>query len=239
MLNYSFITINEIQNPFCRLVNSTKRFIIANAHPIIPHDVIIENLILEGIKPVSPITFMKAGFQNELAHISSFCRQLYTHPDDIANVPSSLLIKYDSTDFKIFLTLTCFLCKQSGHTSNFCKKELTNSSINNHILQTTIIEENMNNASLSLEKNSIIANSNDNQDTIINDPVQLSKPINISNIPTIFIPNEQFKRTTPSSSCLSPPTCSTQSAEPNDTISKQPKSIIDKMLDSNTSNIKN
>lgn len=117
-----------------------KRFLISNAHPIIPHDIITENLIIEGIKTVSPITFIKSGFHDELAHISSFRRQVYIHPDDIANVPGSLLIKYDNTDFRILLTddtLTCFICKQTGHTSNFCKKHLENTNLTNQTAQST------------------------------------------------------------------------------------------------------
>ncbi|KAF0762411.1 DNA replication licensing factor MCM4-like [Aphis craccivora] len=142
--NYSLISVNENQIPFRRLVNPAKRFIISNAHPIIPHEVITEHLLLENIKTLSPITFLKAGFQDELAHISSFRRQVYIHPDDIANVPGSLLIKYDNTDFRIFLTddtLTCYLCKQSGHTSNHCKKEPNISTTNKYNTQKPTADE--------------------------------------------------------------------------------------------------
>lgn len=117
--NYSFISINEHQISFRRLVNPAKRFIISNAHPIIPHEIINEQLLLEGIKTISQITFLKAGFHDELAHISSFRRQVHKHPDDTANVPGSMVIKYDNTDFRIFLTddtLTCYVCHQTGHT---------------------------------------------------------------------------------------------------------------------------
>lgn len=131
--------MNENQIPFRRLVNSTKTFIISNAHPIIPHEIITEHLLLENIKTLSPISFLKAGFQDELAHISSFRRQVYIHPDDIAaNIPGSLIIKYDNTDFRIFLTddtLTCYICKQTGHTSNHCKKELNATNNNKYNIQ--------------------------------------------------------------------------------------------------------
>lgn len=67
---------------------------------------------------------------------------MYLYPDDTANVPGSLVIKYDNTEFRIFLTddtLTCYLCKKIGHTSNYCKKELKNMNVNNHSLQETSI----------------------------------------------------------------------------------------------------
>jgi len=75
--NYSYISINEHQIPFRRLVNPDKRFIISNARPIIPRKIINKYLILEGIRELSKITFLKAGFQDELAHISSFHHQVY------------------------------------------------------------------------------------------------------------------------------------------------------------------
>jgi len=75
--NYSFISINEHQIPIRQLVNPTKKFIISNAHPVIPHEIINKYFLLEGIKTLSQITFLKAGFYNDLAHISSFRRQVY------------------------------------------------------------------------------------------------------------------------------------------------------------------
>jgi len=74
---------------------------------------------------VSPITFMKACFSNdEFGHIGSFRRQLYIHPEHSDKIPSSILIQFDQTEYCIFLsddTVTCFSCKQTGHTSNHCK----------------------------------------------------------------------------------------------------------------------
>lgn len=67
------------------------------------------------------------------------------HPDDIEKVPGSLIIKYENTDFRIFLTddtLTCYLCKQTGHTCNYCKKDLNSMNANINIIQKDPIEEN-------------------------------------------------------------------------------------------------
>lgn len=44
---------------------------------------------------------MKAGFANdEYSHIGIFRHQLCIHPDDIEKIPSSILIKFDQTDYR-------------------------------------------------------------------------------------------------------------------------------------------
>ena len=203
--NYSYIEIKEHQIPFRRLVNPAKRYIIFNAYPIIPHDIIYENLLLEGIKTISPITFLKAGFQDELVHISSFRRQVYIHPEDISKVPGSILITYENTEFRIFLTddmLTCYLCKQTRHTPNYCKKELKNTNANSHNTKETIIEKNapLNDQDSTQDIIQIEANSNTTEN-------YNSNPNNLS-LPEIHTatPNKQIKRPPPSSSCPSSPT---------------------------------
>lgn len=144
-ITHRYITIKEHQIPFRHLVNPAKIYIISNAHPIIPHDIIFDYLLIEGIKTMSPITFLKARFEDELAHISSFRRQVYINSEDIHNVPGSILINYGNTDFSIFLTdntLTCYSCKQTGHTSNYCKIESKNINANSHSNNEIIIEKN-------------------------------------------------------------------------------------------------
>lgn len=129
---HSSVYINDQTITIRRLINPAKRVIISNAHPVVPHDIIMEALLLEGIKTVSPISFMKAGYNDELSHVISFRRQVYIHPDDSENMPGSLIIKHDGTDYRIFLTddtITCFLCKLPGHTSQYCKKTPKNNPI--------------------------------------------------------------------------------------------------------------
>jgi len=197
--NFSCITINEHQIPFRRLVNPAKRFIISNAHPIIPHDVINEYLILCGIRTLSQISFLKAGFQDELAHISSFRRQVYIHPDDIANVPGSIVIRFDNTDFRIFInddTLTCYTCKQTGYTSNSCKNNPKNTYVNNNSRQTTESEEHL----ISNGPHDTSLTEIDIYDTPNNgDVLNLIKPIQ-PNKHIIVIPIEPIKRPPPSPS---------------------------------------
>ena len=255
--NYSFISINEHQISFRRLVNPAKRFIISNAHPIIPHEIINEHLLLEGIKTLSQISFLKAGFHDELAHISSFRRQVYIHPDDTANVPGSMIIKYDNTDFRIFLTddtLTCYVCHQTGHTSPFCKKN----KINNHdnpsctltpsrgedsvlpnILsctqspiptceKTNDTQVNSTNHNSTQDSNPIGEIVNDTQDSNT-DPTKTINPDNITNIP-----NEPIKRPPPSPTNSSAPSATQIHIDQKINVkSDQPKTIRDKLLDSN------
>lgn len=117
--NYSFIPLNEHQITFRHLIDTAKRIILWNAHPTISHVSINEYLLLVDIKTLHQTTFFEAHFQDELARISNFRRQVYEHSDDILNVPSSLVVKYDNSDLRIFQTddtLTCYTCKQIGHT---------------------------------------------------------------------------------------------------------------------------
>ncbi|CAI6345684.1 unnamed protein product [Macrosiphum euphorbiae] len=229
--NYSYITVNENQIPFRRLVNPAKRFIISNAHPIIPHEVITEHLLLENIKTLSPITFLKAGFQDELAHISSFRRQVYIHPDDTANVPGSIIIKYDNTDFRIFLTddtLICYACKQSGHTSNHCKKEPNTMTNNKYTTQKPTIDDAHTTSSYPTHEEDI---------TEVN-TIAIPKNSQNSNILSLTmtnttLPNKQIKRSLPTSSCPTSPTISEKSnTQPNIEKPKQTKNLEYKLLES-------
>ncbi|KAE9530685.1 hypothetical protein AGLY_011147 [Aphis glycines] len=125
-----YIVINNIKISYRRLINPAKRIIISNVQPIIPHDIITNAITNIPIRILSPITFMKAGFGNEeYDHIGSFRRQLYIHPKDNEKMPSSILINFDHTDYRIFFsddTVTCYLCKQTGHTTNHCKNVIEN-----------------------------------------------------------------------------------------------------------------
>lgn len=119
---------------------------------------------------MSQITFLKAGFHDDLAHISSFRRQVYIHPDDNANVPGLIVIKYDNTDFRIFLTddtLSCYVCHQTGHTSYSCKKNKNNNHDNTSSIQTPTREEDSEKVNDTLDNN----NSNSNS-------AQVTNPIN-------------------------------------------------------------
>jgi len=170
-----YIIINNKEIAFRRLINQAKRVIVSNVQPVIPHDVITNAFNNLSIKIITLITFMKAGFTNdEFNHIGSFRRQLYIHPDDINKMPSSILINFEQTDYRIFLsddTVMCFLCKQTGHTSNYCKKEIVNKS-------QTMLDENPNHISNNMNTdNSMQIDSNSNsksQTTLYNNSIPIS-----------------------------------------------------------------
>ncbi|KAJ3622559.1 hypothetical protein MTP99_003062 [Tenebrio molitor] len=69
------------------------------------------------------MTFLRAGIPgDEFSHILSFRRQIFIQPLEGGELPSSIVIKYDDTNYRIFLTddLTCFRCKLQGHTAANC-----------------------------------------------------------------------------------------------------------------------
>lgn len=89
-------------------------------------------------------------------------------------MPSSILINFDQTDYRIFLsddTVMCYLCKQTGHTSNYCKKEIVNKS-------QTILVDNPNHISNNMNAdNSMQIDSNSNsesQTTLYNNSIPIS-----------------------------------------------------------------
>lgn len=115
--NYPTVTVVNHNIDISRLENQAKCIIISIVLPIIPHTYISDALNLIGINTLTPITFLKVGFSTEeLSHIISFRRQTYIKFEE----PGSILIQFDDTDYRIFLTddiLTCHLCKRTGHTS--------------------------------------------------------------------------------------------------------------------------
>lgn len=112
-----------------RLHNPDKRIILSNVFPNIPNSPILDQLLKYNIIPTSPISFLRAGsIANGLDHVLSFRRQLFISHDDIEKLPTSMLINYNSANYRIFLsddTVTCFLCKEKGHTSTSCPTNIS------------------------------------------------------------------------------------------------------------------
>ncbi|CAI6377038.1 unnamed protein product [Macrosiphum euphorbiae] len=195
-----YIVVNNIQITYRRLINPAKRIIISNVQPIIPHDTITKAITNIPIRIISPITFMKAGFGNEeYDHIGSFRRQLYIHPDDHEKMPSSILINFDQTDYRLFLsddTVICYLCKQNGHTTNHCKNVIENktSSSRNINATPTTGDHNTKNHTQKIPNISNIPDASTYPSTIIeNIPHQTTSMISQSQEPV-----DQGKRPSPS-----------------------------------------
>jgi hypothetical protein len=163
-----------------------------------------------------------------------------------------MVIKYENTDFRIFLTddtLTCYVCHQTGHTSSFCKKNKNNNHdssgctltptrvgdnvIPNILSSTQMIiltceKVNENQVNSTQETNLICEIVNDTQNFNTN----FKKPINPNN--NTSIPNEPIKRPPPSPTNTSAPSVTPHHI--NQQINEnpdQPKTIRDKLLNSN------
>lgn len=203
---HTHIIVNDIEIPIRKLITPFKRIILANVYPIIPNSLILEALQKEGIKTTSPITTIKAGYahtSNEFAHIGSFKRQTYIHPDDITKLPSSILIYFEETNYRIFITddsITCFLCKQTGHLSSSCKRFSETVNSNPKIIYN---ESPALTSTLNLE--SIRTNSfKSNENLITLDPITNTDNIT-STIMDIQEHQDTNKRPAPESTCPSSP----------------------------------
>jgi hypothetical protein len=120
---YNTVEINGFEVGLRRLVTPSQRIILSNVCPTIPQDVLINTLKGLGLKLLSPMTFLRAGIPgDEFSHILSFRRQIFIQPLEGGELPSSIVIKYDDTNYRIFLTddLTCFHCKLQGHIAANC-----------------------------------------------------------------------------------------------------------------------
>ena len=118
------IKIQDYETGVRRFISPAKRIILSNVCPTIPHSV-LENIIKRlGYKTVSPMNFLRASIQNETySHVLSFRRQIFVEPTDEIELPSSTLIKYEETEYRIFFTLgdqTCFKCRKAGHIASEC-----------------------------------------------------------------------------------------------------------------------
>lgn len=118
------VTIRSNDIPIRRLVTPAKRLIISNAAPYIPHDVVAAELRTLGLKPVSQMSFLRAGLGDEYRHVLSFRRQIYVAPlGEDSTLPDSLVIRFADTTHRVFLTfdtMTCYLCKGPGHIAVNC-----------------------------------------------------------------------------------------------------------------------
>jgi len=97
---------------------------LSNIYPNIPHEAIEHEFNKLNIVLRSNISFLRAGIQDaNFSHILSFRPQLFISHEDVEKLPSSILINYDDTNYRIFIlddSLTCFLCKTQGHIASNC-----------------------------------------------------------------------------------------------------------------------
>lgn len=146
--NHTSINIDGKEIGIRRLITPARRIILSNVCPSIPHDVLLHTITRMGVVPVSPMSFLRAGITgDEYGHVLSFRRQIYIQPNVEIELPSSVVITYENTNYRIFLTfddLKCFICKTSGHIASQCPNQnnaspATNDAIINQPSENTTI----------------------------------------------------------------------------------------------------
>lgn len=121
-----FLKIGTDEVGIRRLITPAKRIILSNVYPTIPDEAIEDALRAIGLKLVSPITDLRAGIPKDgFLHILSFRRQVYVAPptEQVLQTQSSVLITYEGTQFRIYLTedeIRCYQCRQMGHIAKNC-----------------------------------------------------------------------------------------------------------------------
>lgn len=102
------ITVNGKIFKLRRYINASKRLIISNVSPDIPHEIIKNLLLQNNIELTSAVAFLRAGLrEQDLSHICSFRRHVYIKVADeqVHKIPDSLLVEYDGEKSRIFLTI--------------------------------------------------------------------------------------------------------------------------------------
>lgn len=133
--HHSKLKIGDKELNLRRLVTPARRIIFSNVCPTIPHSVLESLIRNRGLEPCSQISFLRAGaLDSEFSHILSFRRQIYVLPDDSITLPSTIVVKYEETNYRIFLSyddLTCFACKKTGHIASQCPEKDNQNNIPN------------------------------------------------------------------------------------------------------------
>lgn len=235
MLQTQYIKINDQLIYIRRLVNQAKRIVISNVCPSIPNWAILDTLKHININPTSHINHLKAGIKMEgYEHIMSFRRQMYINYEDFPKLPSSMLITLNENQFRVFFTddtLTCFLCKAVGHTSNNCNKnsetkapsELISNSNAINTIETqpafTKSDPHPPLATLRLEKNQEQTTLDLSSEIAPDTPPFIS--VHNEETPSTLIPNDSCKRPISDSSSIKPPDSPNFSISPNITKKKE------------------
>lgn len=115
-------------------INPSTKITISNVYPITPNKSITKALLENAIRISSSIFSLKSTHSSDLfAHVTSFRRQVYVDPEDVHKLPGSLITNQEGTNFRIYLTedsVSCYVCKQSGHIASSCKYNTDNSTFN-------------------------------------------------------------------------------------------------------------
>lgn len=123
---YQSIKVKGIEIGLRRMVAPTKRLILSNVSPPIPHDVLENEVKKLGYRLISPMSSLRAGVLGaQFSHILSSRRQIYVATDEGIQLPSSITVEHEDVSYRIYLTfdvLTCYHCKENGHIANNCPR---------------------------------------------------------------------------------------------------------------------
>ena len=115
----SFIEITPLVLP------STK-VILSNVFPELPNAILEKQISTFG-KIVSKIHPITLGFKEKnLAHITSFRRQVQVMFNPNVTPPSHIDFAYEGSSYRVFISTEaarCFTCNEVGHMSRDCKKD--------------------------------------------------------------------------------------------------------------------
>lgn len=199
---HSMIAINDYEIGIRRLVTPARRIVISNVCPSIPHYIIESELKQLGIKTVSPVSFIRAGITgDEYSHVMSFRRQVYSMPTESEELPSSILITHDNTQYRIYLSddnLKCYICKSPGHIARRCPTQIlgqaqtivspTTADKSDQILNQTILPNTSNPPE---ERNVHLADKPTTRDVPVQ-PVTSKRPAETISTPSEFSTDEFF-----------------------------------------------
>lgn len=128
MKNQEKFKIGETLISMRRLITPTQRIIISNVSPVVPHYVIENELKCLNLKLVSPVNSLRAGILDpEYSHVLSFRRHVFITPDEQNPPPSTMIIEFEDTKYRVFLSLDnmiCYTCKEEGHLAINCPNNL-------------------------------------------------------------------------------------------------------------------
>ena len=98
------VMIGQQQLEIRPLMNPLKRIILSNVSPVIPHEILENELQRKGIKIASQISFLRVGISDEgFSHVLSFRRHIFINPEDIDKLPESMVIFLEDTTYRIFI----------------------------------------------------------------------------------------------------------------------------------------
>lgn len=129
---HKHVSINGTHLEIRLLNNKSKRILISNVQPAIANAAIEAILAQLSIQPKSKITRLKTGLNDiGYTHLLSHRRQVYVDPADADKIPQAVQLVHDDITYWIYFScdkLSCFLCKEEGHTAKYCKSVTDQSS---------------------------------------------------------------------------------------------------------------